>query len=603
MPIRQLPPQLINQIAAGEVVERPAVVVKELVENSLDAGATHIKLRIAKGGVGLISVSDNGSGIPADEIELALARHATSKITGLDDLHRIVSYGFRGEALPSIASVSRLTLYTRCRGDEVGHCLRAYGDSPQVEPCDHPVGTTVEVRDLFYNVPARRRFLKTERTETAHIKRWMHRLLLAADKVGFEFELDGKPAFKLPGDDAERRKRGLETVLGSVFAEQSVWCDHSEGGLRLSGWLGSPNIARAQADWQYLYVNGRTVQDKSVAHAVKTGYRDVLYHDRQPCYALFLEIDPGEVDVNAHPVKLEVRFRERETVHRFVRRAVERAVGEMRPGGVAHRIEHHGRGITPTRPPTAQSDFDLASAWKTPGANPAPDRRLSESAAAAYAGATERAAVAPPERAEASPEAGRDGMPPLGFALCQLHGIYIIAQNAEGMVVVDMHAAHERITYERLKESHHRGKVARQMLLVPEAVELTAAETDLCEAQAGVLEGFGIETSRSGEKGVVLRSVPSLLYGAESPKMLRDVLADLGGFGESFRLEQHVDELLSTLACHTAYRANRSLTVAEMNALLRDMEEVERSGQCNHGRPTWIQFGIEQLDKLFLRGR
>ena len=621
MPIKQLPAQLINQIAAGEVVERPAAAVKELIENSIDAGATKVSVRIEGGGIRRITVADDGAGMPPDELKLALARHATSKISELDDLNHITSFGFRGEALPSIASVSRFTLSSRLKDAEHGYVLRAYRENAQPEPIRHEPGTVADVRDLFYNVPARRRFLKSERTEMQHIKRWIYRLLLGNDAVGFELSHNGKTLFDLPaGDDPERRIAGLREVLGSQFPEQSIWIDKTQDGMRCSGWLGLPTIARSQADCQYWYVNSRAVNDKTLMSAVKTAYRDVLYHDRQPCYVLFFETDPETVDVNAHPTKLEVRFREQNNVHRFVRRAVESGIADMRPGKVTHHAGHH-RGDVIGLPEQKQSDFDLASAWREPETSaPSPDgggrgvpdmtsvslRRYSDTSFDAKGGIADRPSGLSGEGGTAAqsrelPSSGE--LPPLGFALCQLHGIYIIAQNREGMVIVDMHAAHERIVYEKLKRAYHNTGMVKQNLLVPETVEMSRDEAGLCEANTDLLERLGLEVTRTSDDSVVLRAVPALLRESDVVRLLRDTISDIAEQGESFCIEQHLDKVLSSMACHTAYRANRQLTVAEMNALLREMEEIERTGQCNHGRPTWLQFGIGQLDKMFMRGQ
>ncbi len=630
-PIRPLPDILINQIAAGEVVERPASVVKELVENAIDAGASRVDIDLEEGGVRLIRIRDNGSGIAPEQLPLAVSRHATSKIADLDDLESVATLGFRGEALPSIASVSRFTLCSRRAHDEHGSALQIEGGKiGEVTPRAHAPGTTVEVRELFYNVPARRKFLRAERTELGHIEEWLRSLALARPDVELRVSHNGKASRRYKPGDLYSDARLAET-LGEDFANQAVRVDHSGAGLRLHGWIAQPHYSRASADQQYLYVNGRSVRDRSVAHAVKMAYGDVLYHGRQPAYVLFLELDPTRVDVNVHPAKHEVRFRDSRLVHDFVYRTLKDALADTRAGMSAQEI---GAGaaqpVDATAVPTASgASASGASAFglvrgPAPGAGSGgggggfsgwrPQQPLGlqvADASAAYAAlyatpaGAERAVALPPMPSENGlPVTSADaGVPPLGYAIAQLHGIYILAENAEGLIVVDMHAAHERIGYERLKNAHDGIGLQSQPLLVPITLAVGEREADTAESEAETLAALGFEVTRAGPGSLHVRSIPALLAHAEPEGLLRDVLTDLREHGQSRRVASARDELLSTMACHGAVRANRRLTVPEMNALLRDMEITERSGQCNHGRPTWARFSLAEIDRWFLRGR
>nr|WP_164081862.1 DNA mismatch repair endonuclease MutL [Stenotrophomonas pavanii] len=630
-PIRPLPDILINQIAAGEVVERPASVVKELVENAIDAGASRVDIDLEEGGVRLIRIRDNGSGIAPEQLPLAVSRHATSKIADLDDLESVATLGFRGEALPSIASVSRFTLCSRRAHDEHGSALQIEGGKiGEVTPRAHAPGTTVEVRELFYNVPARRKFLRAERTELGHIEEWLRSLALARPDVELHVSHNGKASRRYKPGDLYSDARLAET-LGEDFANQAVRVDHSGAGLRLHGWIAQPHYSRASADQQYLYVNGRSVRDRSVAHAVKMAYGDVLYHGRQPAYVLFLELDPTRVDVNVHPAKHEVRFRDSRLVHDFVYRTLKDALADTRAGMSAQEI---GAGaaqpVDATAVPTASgASASGASAFglvrgPAPGAGSGgggggfsgwrPQQPLGlqvADAPAAYAAlyatpaGAERAVALPPMPSENGlPVTSADaGVPPLGYAIAQLHGIYILAENAEGLIVVDMHAAHERIGYERLKNAHDGIGLQSQPLLVPITLAVGEREADTAESEAETLAALGFEVTRAGPGSLHVRSIPALLAHAEPEGLLRDVLTDLREHGQSRRVASARDELLSTMACHGAVRANRRLTVPEMNALLRDMEITERSGQCNHGRPTWARFSLAEIDRWFLRGR
>ncbi|CAM0119695.1 DNA mismatch repair endonuclease MutL [Stenotrophomonas sp. GD03958] len=627
-PIRPLPEILINQIAAGEVVERPASVVKELVENAIDAGASRVDIDLEEGGVRLIRIRDNGSGIAPEQLPLAVSRHATSKIADLDDLESVATLGFRGEALPSIASVSRFTLASRRAHDEHGSALQIEGGKiGEVTPRAHAPGTTVEVRELFYNVPARRKFLRAERTELGHIEEWLRSLALARPDVELRVSHNGKASRRYKPGDLYSDTRLAET-LGEDFANQAVRVDHSGAGLRLHGWIAQPHYSRASADQQYLYVNGRSVRDRSVAHAVKMAYGDVLYHGRQPAYVLFLELDPTRVDVNVHPAKHEVRFRDSRLVHDFVYRTLKDALADTRAGMSAQEI-----GAGPVHPVDAAAASMASSAGASgfglvrgpaPGAGSGaggggfsgwrPQQPLGlqvADAPAAYAalyatpaGAEPGAALPPMPVENGLPVTSADaGVPPLGYAIAQLHGIYILAENAEGLIVVDMHAAHERIGYERLKNAHDGIGLQSQPLLVPITLAVGEREADTAESEADTLAALGFEVTRAGPGSLHVRSIPALLAHAEPEGLLRDVLTDLREHGQSRRVASARDELLSTMACHGAVRANRRLTVPEMNALLRDMEITERSGQCNHGRPTWARFSLAEIDRWFLRGR
>ncbi|SIS22694.1 DNA mismatch repair protein MutL [Aquipseudomonas alcaligenes] len=618
--IQLLSPRLANQIAAGEVVERPASVAKELLENSLDAGARRVDVEVEQGGIKLLRIRDDGCGIPPDDLPLALARHATSKIRELEDLEAVSSLGFRGEALASISSVARLTMTSRTAEAEQAWQVETEGRDMEarVQPAAHPVGTSVEVRDLFFNTPARRKFLRAEKTEFDHLQEVIKRLALARFDVAFHLRHNGKTVFALhEAPDEISRARRVASVCGPAFLEQALPIEVERSGLRLWGWVGLPTFSRSQADLQYFYVNGRMVRDKLVAHAVRQAYRDVLFNGRHPTFVLFLEIDPGVVDVNVHPTKHEVRFRDSRMVHDFLYGTLHRALGEVRPedqlaapAAVQQIVRPSGIAAGEFGP---QGEIGLAasvlqqpaaesSVWRSAGVGyqaPRPQAAIPQAEAqGAY-----REYFAPlPEQSVALPTAQGD-IPPLGYALAQLKGVYILAENAQGMVLVDMHAAHERITYERLKTAMACEGLRGQPLLVPESIALSQREADCAEEHAQWFQRLGFELQRLGEESLAIRQIPALLKQAEATQLVRDVLADLLEYGTSDRIQAHLNELLATMACHGAVRANRRLTLPEMNALLRDMEQTERSGQCNHGRPTWTQLGMDDLDKLFLRGR
>jgi len=574
MPIRILEGPLVDQIAAGEVIERPASVVKELVENALDAGAQQVTIDIEHGGIRLIRVRDDGAGMVPDELPLALARHATSKIASLEDLERVASLGFRGEALPSIASVSGLRLASRRQGAEAGAAIECLDGEPgRVQPAAHPQGTTVEVRDLFHRVPARRKFLRAEATEFQHVLKTVTRLALSRFDVAFTLTHNRREQFVLPPAPGRReREARIARLVGADFVAASRFVTHTQAGLALEGWIGLPSASRAQPDRQFLFVNGRMARDRLLGSAVRLGYRDVSYGGRHPAWLLYLTLDPMQVDVNAHPQKLELRFRDGRGVHDFLFHTIERALAEA------------GQGAAGSAPVFA------AARWAAPPA------------VAALALGEPSAAAGPalwPVAAPAAPQEDR----PLGHAIAQLHGIYIIAQSAEGMVLVDMHAAHERILYERLKLAMDTGRGPRQALLVPALLETTEGEASLAEQHAGELEAAGFAVDRVGPATLAVREVPVALAGADVAGVLADALADLGAGGTAHRIDGSQNELLANIACRSAVRANRQLTIPEMDALLRDMEKTERSGQCSHGRPTWTRLTLAELDRIFLRGR
>jgi DNA mismatch repair protein MutL len=591
--IRILPSQLIDQIAAGEVVERPAAVVKELVENALDAGATRIDLVIEAGGTRLVRVTDNGCGIARDELGLALSRHATSKIATLDDLESLGTLGFRGEALPSIASVARLTLTSRVPSDSHGWSVACDGGEIGAErPAPHAGGTCVEVRDLFYNTPARRKFLRTERTEFAHLDTVIKNLALARSDVEFSLKHNDRRWLHLPAAlGREQQERRIAQLCGDEFLEHARYFEREIEGLRLSGWLAAPTFSRPQADLQFTFVNGRFVRDKLLRHAVRQGYADVLFQSRQPAYVLFVSLDPKRVDVNAHPAKLEIRFRDSRLVHDFVFRTVEAVVASpvevsadaalRTPAGGAHAASWTGNSAVPgARQNVLGLEHDAAHSQYLPLYE-----RLHSQTSASTARIEDRE------------------LPPLGFALAQLAGIYVLAQSADGLVIVDMHAAHERITYERMKGEVDEHRVTAQPLLVPVTCKVSLAEAEAAEEFAADLERLGLTLVRRGPNDVHITAVPALLAGADAQALVRDVLGDLADSGGAARMATAVNEVLATMACHGAVRANRKLTLAEMDALLREMERTARIDQCNHGRPTWMRITIAELDALFLRGQ
>jgi DNA mismatch repair protein MutL len=599
MPIRILPEQLIHQIAAGEVVERPASVIKELIENSIDAGATRVEVEIEEGGVRLCRVRDNGGGIERDELALALSRHATSKITTIDDLERVATLGFRGEALPSIASVSRMRLISRVVGNTTAYAVSSDNSvlSP-VEPAAHPPGTTVEVRDLFFNVPARRKFLRAERTETQHVTRAIERLALSSFQTAFSLSVGRRTAAEYPAAHSQiEREQRVAQIVGDEFMANALFVEHESAGCKLSGWLCQPTFARAQPDLQHFYLNGRTLRDRVVASAIRLGFRDVIFGGRHPAYVLFMEIDPTQVDVNAHPAKLEVRFRDGRHVHDFLFRTVERVLRDTYAGAA-----------TPVPAPTNIEAFmppaNAASLWPSRGPSYAISGRSFGSQSSLGLRVAEPAvtAFAPDLCADPAPVVSAE-TPPLGFALAQLHGIYILSQAPDGLILVDMHAAHERTTYERMKTALGDGALASQPLLTPIAINVSQAEADELEEHAAMLTRAGLDVERSGPTGVQIRAIPAFLKASDIDALVQRLGADLVANGASRGIEEALNEVLGTIACHGAVRAHRNLTVPEMNALLREMERTVRSDQCNHGRPTWTYVSMSDLDRMFLRGR
>jgi DNA mismatch repair protein MutL len=605
MAIKLLPDQLINQIAAGEVVERPSSVVKELVENSLDAGAGRVEVVLEQGGKRLIRVIDDGQGMNREELCLALQRHATSKIASLEDLEGVRTMGFRGEALPSIASVARLDLVSRHHGADHGWAVRVRrGEISTAEPAAIQAGTRISVEDLFYNVPARRKFLRTDRTEFNHSDLLLRKFALSRFDVGFELAHNGKIVSQLPPAISETEQdHRLQRVMGGEFLEHVIRINEERGGMGLLGWVAEPRYNRAQADRQFFFVNGRTVRDRLIAHAVRSAFQDVLYHGRHPAFVLFLQLPPEAVDVNVHPQKHEVRFREARMVHDFLFSSLHRALAATGSGAV-----RPGAGLVTEAPeaglPGQVGRLALGMASSQPGMSLPVREQLSAYSTVLGAAPPGLASAGLGVNASAGDEAPDAGeIPPLGFALAQLHGVYILSQNDKGLVLTDMHAAHERITYERLKSRHASDGIRAQKVLVPMEVQVSEAEADLAEDRREELLGLGLMIDRSGPESLLLREIPALLAGSDAAQLLRDVLSDIGSIGSSGRVESETNEILSTMACHGSVRANRQLTLPEMNALLRDMEKTERSDHCNHGRPTWIQLDMATLDRLFLRGR
>jgi len=600
--IQQLPQELVNQIAAGEVIERPASVVKELVENSLDAGAARIEIEIEEGGARLIRVRDDGEGIAREELALAVSPHATSKIASLEDLERVRTLGFRGEALPSIASVSRFALVSRPPAQDTAWRLEVEaGRTSAAKPSSHPRGTTTEVRDLFHNVPARRKFLRAERTEFGHIDELVKAIALARPQAEFRLSHNARPVrFLRPAVDEASLVARVGEILGEDFPQQSLRIDYAAANMRLSGWIGLPTVSRSQADQQYFYVNGRLVRDRVVTHAVRQAYADVLFHGRHPAYVLFLEVDPQVVDVNVHPAKSEVRFRESRLVHDFLYRTLNEALAETRAGSAPQ-----PSALSPQPSGQLASDYPSPSApWRQHGLGlgvrdsaPGYAALFGELAGARRGGDVAGSAALPINTVDDA------DVPPLGFALAQLAGIYVLAENLQGLVLVDMHAAHERITYEKLKGARSGEGIRTRELLVPLALAVSEREAACVEECAGQLAEIGFDMLRSGPQSVTVKSYPGLLDGADVGGLVRDVLADLVAHGNTRRIQESENEVLSTMACHGSVRANRRLTLPEMNALLREMEATERSGQCNHGRPTWVQLSVAELDRMFLRGR
>ncbi len=594
--IRLLPDQLISQIAAGEVIERPSAVVKELLENAIDAGATQISIRLEAGGVKRIAITDNGSGIPHEQMALALTRHATSKIADLHDLENVATLGFRGEALASIASVAQLTITSRTR--DAAHAWQVQGHDPSAaSPASGALGTMVDVQDLYFNTPARRKFLKSEQTEYGHCLDIVKRIALARPDLNFSVTHNGKTTEYWQQSTLSERSA---EILGDAFAQARLPLEASAGPVSLFGLIGLPTAARGRADAQYFYVNGRFVRDKLLTHAVRSAYQDVLHGDRYPAYVLQLQLDPSLVDVNVHPSKIEVRFRDSRAVHQFVFHAVSRSLATTAPGADDTVAASEPTRVSPSAIPWGrqmmrQPSLGVAQPLARYGGMFAETLQAAQASTAAGSSFS----VNPGSVGES----GDDDTHPLGFALAQLHGIYVLAQNRSGLVLVDMHAAHERILYEQFKQALETQSVTLQSLLIPVSFHADAVEVGTAEEYRETLHSLGFDIAVMSPTTLAVRAIPALLKNADAQSLARDLLRDLREFGGSEVLTERRNELLGTLACHTAVRANRALTIPEMNALLRQMEATERADQCNHGRPTWVQLAIQDLDRLFLRGQ
>lgn len=616
MRIHALPPQLVNQIAAGEVVERPASVVKELVENCFDSGADKISIEIEQGGSRLIKIRDNGCGIEKEDLPLALSRHATSKIQSLKDLEEVATMGFRGEALPSISSVSRLSLISRVNDAKCAWRVQADGTEQELDPQPdpHPLGTTIEVYDLFYNTPARRKFLKADKTEFSHIDTLFKRMALSRFDIAFELKHNQREIFNFKKAETQiAQEARIAKIFGSEFLKNSVTIDFNASGLHLHGWVGLPTFSRSQPDMQYFYVNDRLIKDRLVTHAIKQAYQDVLFHGRHSVYVLYLQLDPALVDVNAHPQKLEVRFREGRTVHDFLFKALHQSLANIRPH-IQSSHNEESTDIHSTPPAQKTVDFQpLAPSvnTKTPVRQHYQPTAAQQSSLPLEVDQQIQAytqLIAPNktfEVKEPSPQnlSSSKTIPPLGYAVAHLHDIYILSETENGVILVDAHAAHERITYEKLKAQYHKNETPFQSLLLPIQIQVSCAEADLADDQQAFFMRLGFELNRMGEETIIIRTLPALLSGVDIALLVKDVLADIIEQGMSQRVEEQCNTILSTIACHGSVRANRRLTPPEMNALLRDMEKTEHSGQCNHGRPTWIELTKKQLDQFFLRGQ
>ncbi|SER66418.1 DNA mismatch repair protein MutL [Vreelandella subterranea] len=629
--IQVLDPRLANQIAAGEVVERPASVTKELIENAIDAGSQRIEVDIEAGGARLIKIRDDGVGIGEQDLPLALARHATSKIDSLEDLEGVSSLGFRGEALASISSVSRLELVSNALDDpRQGWRVVAEGRGMEtrVTPAPHPRGTSVSVRDLFFNTPARRKFLRTEKTEFAHVEEAFRRQALSRYDIAWTLRHNQKVVHQLPSGDTETaRERRIASLLGNNFIEHARYIEREAGALRLSGWVGLPTHSRAQADQQYFFVNGRVVRDRLVAHAVRQAYRDVLYNGRHPVFVLYLTLDPDVVDVNVHPTKHEVRFRDGRMVHDFLYSSLHHSLADARPNAEDPNAASSAQATTPEETPGESARWQQQGMALPPSASPSADRHpdgervrrfmqgyqalhpdheetLLTPQSTAHEGALGKAQGDVREMPLSMPEADPTSAPPLGFALGQLHGVYILAQNVHGLVLVDMHAAHERIVYERMKNQLAASQgIDTQPLLVPVSLAASRSEVATVESERDAIAKLGVELDVAGPETLLVRQLPAMLAQADPEALVREMLEELARFGRTHQVEARIHELLSTMACHGSVRANRRLTLDEMNALLRDMERTERSDQCNHGRPTWTQMDMKALDRLFMRGQ
>ncbi len=616
MSIKKLPNQLIDQIAAGEVVERPASVVKELVENALDAGATVIDIDVQTGGKKRIKITDNGDGITEQDLAMALQRHATSKIQSLDDLESLLSMGFRGEALPSIASVSRFELISRHKDADMAFQINAHGgeiEGPM--PAAHPIGTTIIVSDLFFNTPARRRFMKTDQTEYLRIDELIKRVSLSRFDVTFRLSHNGKMIRNAQGSHAAGnsdilKHQRINQLCGKDFIENAIYIEQQRGKLKMSGWVAKPSWNRAQPDRQFFYINNRMIKDKLVGHAIRQAYQDVLFHGRFPAFVLYLDINPELVDVNVHPTKHEVRFRDSKLVHDFIFGSIHQSLAHTRVGEISathaeplpdysqmqHRMNFSGGGHASS----GQGGGMFQSTAPSQGVREASFNYLNQSAHA-----SQGMPSYPVENYSNLPSSDHDqqDIPPLGYAKAQVHGVFIIAENQHGLIIVDMHAAHERITYERMKVKFAEDALKNQKLLVPIQVNVSNREVNAVETHRNWFAQLGFEISITGEESLVIRKIPAMLANADVENLIKDVLSEIVALGSSQKIEAQINEIMSTMACHGSVRANRQLSIMEMNALLRDMENTLRSDQCNHGRPTWTQLDMKQLDKLFLRGQ
>jgi len=608
MRIQVLDDLLINQIAAGEVIERPASVVKECVENAIDAKATRIDIDIEEGGQKCLRIRDNGMGIHAQDLALAVCRHATSKIKALDDLHQVLSLGFRGEALASIAAVSRLKLDSHHQDADSGYRIAVDNEKTEVEPVPtaHPVGTTIEVRDLFYNTPARRRFLRQPRTEYKHIETMLHRLMLSHFEIGFSIKNNGREMLDSPASANKlQQEKRLADMLGNDFIQNALAIEFSASGMTLTGWIAMPAFTRSQADMQYFYINGRFIRDKVITHALSSAYKDVMYHGRHPAYVLYLDMDPTAVDVNVHPTKMEVRFHDSRLVYDFVMRGVKDALSQVRPADIVDK--EPTQSIFPNATQTAATPMTTHyPSYPEPQQKAMPyvvQEQMASYAKLAEDSLDDIALATPSEQIETVAPQPEAASYPLGHAIAQCHDIYILAQNKNGLIIVDMHAAHERILYEALKKQMQQKNVSVQSLLVPETIQVSREEMQTWHLFAETFAELGIELEPMGESQLILRALPKMCSDKNRVQLVKDILADLATYERSDQLEQLQNHLLATTACHGAVRAHHKLSITEMDALLRDIEKTERSGSCNHGRPTWVQMNLAELDHLFLRGR
>ncbi|MCF6288978.1 MAG: DNA mismatch repair endonuclease MutL [Proteobacteria bacterium] len=597
--IHKLPSLLVDQIAAGEVIERPASVVKELLENAMDAGASKISIEIEQGGKKLIRIIDNGHGLQKQDLTLAIQRHATSKIQSLEDLESLNSLGFRGEALPSIVAISRFRLISKTTNADYAYQLNCLGgECEAVKPAQHPQGTTLEVRDLFYNTPARRHFLKTDRTEFLRIDELIKRVSLSRFDVGFTLIHNGKTIRSSPGgQQASHKKIRITQLCGKDFFDNSFFIDEQRHGMRLSGWVAKPSWNRASADRQFFYINGRMIKDKLIGHAVRQAYQDVLFHGRFPAFVLYFALDPKWVDVNVHPTKHEVRFRETQQVHGFIFGALNHALSQTKPGTQLH-TETQGSlntaNITPVDYSKMQSSIQFGKSF--PAAN-----YVAESAGNYLQSIAQTSQSLPDFNVETQQDDAQ--IPPLGYAKAQIHGVFILAENKQGMIIVDMHAAHERITYEWFKKSLSEQGIRSQSLLVPLAITVSERETHAVTQHQDWFNKLGLDVQVGSKESIIVRKVPTLLVKTDIESLIKDVLSEIVLLGSSTKIEACMNKLLSSMACHGSVRANRQMTIIEMNALLREMEQTQRADQCNHGRPTWVQLNMQQLDRLFLRGQ